>query len=456
MARLTIIGAGIAGLVSAALAHARGFHVTVVEAGPAAGGIWKSTKVMLGGNPFFLDAGLRLPVATGDARLDDIIFHRPDFRFEWTRFDDWPRESAITANAFNPESSCLDATVLGETLHSVITEMRSSVEPGGAAPANALDHSIYWYGPTLANGLIRDAVMGLFETELSDLDTNAVQWFVPRRVVLGDHMATAGFQADEALTARVAHARHIDLPKGMHRPFLRPRDGGISTWVTALQASLEEAGVTFIFNDGVRAVGFDSDDREIDTLMLKSGRSIASDQVICTVAPALFAQAARGVSGPPPQFRHLRISHMLVDHAPEHRASYSLNFNRNPQFFRAIFHDNLQEIGADSHIVSFEHLVDDTDTPDLAVQALAECIRCGALPSGTQMLDLHSDQYRNSIPVPTIRHAHATAELQRTILKPITNLQFVGRSAGGAPFLDQIIHEAEAATTAITRSHSHA
>ena len=62
MTELVVIGAGVAGLVCAALARAQGASVTVVEAGALAGGLWKSTAVDLGGQSYRLDAGLRLPV----------------------------------------------------------------------------------------------------------------------------------------------------------------------------------------------------------------------------------------------------------------------------------------------------------------------------------------------------------------------------------------------------------
>lgn len=451
--RLTIIGGGIAGLVCAALAQARGFAVTVVEAGPSVGGLWKSTEVHLGDHRLSLDAGLRLPVATGDDALDRLIFHRPDFAFDWIRLNGWPREGAITANIFNPENSCLDATVLGEALEAVIAEMRSASADTGAT-VSALEHSLRCYGPTLTHGLIRDAVMGLFETDMAELEAKAISWFVPRRVVLGDHRATAALLADERLAGRVAHARHKDLPAGGNRPFLHPREGGISTWVTALYVSLQRAGVTFMLNDGLRAIELDTSSRGIGRLTLKSGHVLETDEVICTLAPALLAQAAGMPMGPPPRFRHLRISHVLVDRPPAHRTSYGLNFNRHPAFFRVVFHDNLHALPDGAHVLTFEHLVDEAGTPDLVAKALVECRSSGAMPAGTRLIASHADQYRNSVPLPTIAQGRAAAAYQRA-LAPIRNLRFVGRSAGGAPFLDQIIREADAAMTATMEHYAH-
>lgn len=455
MTRVTIIGAGIAGLVCAALARARGHAVTVVEAGSEAGGLWKSTEVTLGGHRLFLDAGLRLPVATGEARLDDAIFHRPDFAFDWTRFDGWPREGAITAHAFNAENSCLDATMLGEAVATVVAEMRacSTAADGAGEAASAQDHARRWYGPTLADGLVRDAVMGLFETALAELDTSAVTWFVPRRVILGNAAATAALLADPALSGRVAHARHADLPRQTSRPFLQPRHGGVSTWVTALAASLARDGVDFIMNDGLATVERDAARRSIARLGLRSGRTVEGDQVISTVAPALVARAAGAPAGDPPRFRHLRISHVLVDRAPGHRACYGLNFNRDPRFFRVIFHDNLNALPAGVHVLTFEHLVDDGDAGDLVAEAVAECRASGAVPAQTRVLDSAWQQYRNTMAVPTLAAARHAAREQDTVLAPLANLTFVGRAASGAPFLDQIIREADAAIAPMPEPH---
>lgn len=448
MTRTTIIGGGIAGLVCAALAQARGHDVTVVEAGPELGGLWKSTEVALGDHRLALDAGLRLPVASGESRLDDAIFHRPDFAFAWDRFDGWPREGAITAGRFNSENSCLDARVLNERVADVVAEMRL-FDPGPSEPATALEHALAWYGPTLATGLVRDAVMGLFETELDALAPPAIRWFVPRRVILGDHQVTARLLADPRLAGRVAHARHRDIPRDTSRPFLQPHSGGVSTWVRALHASLARAGVRFILGDGVAAIEARPSPGEIHRLMLRSGEELDVEQVISTVAPGLVLRALGAATGAAPMFRHLRISHVLVDRAPEHAACYGLNFSRHPSFFRAIFHDNLSALPEGAHVLTFEHLVGDDERPDLAAGALEECRRSGAMPAGTRLLDSHCDLYRNTMAVPLLGQAQDAARQYDSLLAPLRNLRFVGRAASGAPFLDQIIREADAAISAI-------
>lgn len=448
MTRTTIIGGGIAGLVCAALAQARGHAVNVIEAGPELGGLWKSTEVALGDYKLALDAGLRLPVGTGEPRIDDAIFHRPDFAFAWHRFEGWPREGAITAGRFNPENSSLDACGLNAQLADVVAEMRQ-FGPGPAEPVTALDHATAWYGPTLANGLVRDAVLGLFETELDALAPQAVRWFVPRRVILGDHEATARLLADPRLEGRVAHARHQDIPQAISRPFLHPQSGGVSTWVRALHASLERAGVRFILGDGVAAIEARPLPGAVERVVLRSGEELAVEQVISTLAPGLIQRALGAPTAAAPQFRHLRISHMLVDRAPDHSACYGLNFSRHPSFFRVIFHDNLSDLPEGAHVLTFEHLLDDNERPDLAAAALEECCRSGAMPAGTTLLASHSDLYRNAMAVPLLKHVEDAAQQYASLLAPLRNLRFVGRAASGAPFLDQIIREADATLSAI-------
>ncbi|MEC3909144.1 NAD(P)-binding protein [Sphingobium sp. CR2-8] len=452
MTALAIIGGGIAGLVGAALAHARGRDVAVIEASKGVGGLWHSTKVELGGYSFILDAGLRLPVATGDARLDGLLFHRPDFAFDWSHLDGWPREGAITAGRFNPENSCLDATMLGEALHGVIAEMRGARQ-GDEAPASALDYAVGHYGPTLAHGLIQDAVHGLFGRALAELDAKAVQWFVPRRIILGDSAATAALLEDPALSGRVAHARHADLPAGANRPFLRPSAGGISTWIDALHASLAHAGVRFILEDGLDRIV--ADHGRVRAIILRSGERLDIDQLLCTTAPSRIAEAVGLAVPPSPLFRQLRISHVLIDGAPGHQASYCLNFNRDARFFRAIFHRHPGELPLGLHVVSFEHLVADGDRRDLAAaEAVAECASAGALPVDARIIDESSTDYRNSVPVATLGDSRAAAKLRETLCS-FTNLHFAGRSAGGAPFLDQIIREIDRTLDAMAGAYTH-
>ncbi|MET0364784.1 MAG: NAD(P)-binding protein [Sphingobium sp.] len=451
MTDVAIIGGGIAGLVGAALAHARGQDVTVIEAGRRIGGLWRSTEVELGGTPLTLDAGLRLPVATGDARLDGLLFHRADFAFDWCHVDGWPHEGAITAGRFNPENSCLDATRLGKALDRAIAEMRGARQ-GDDNPASALDYALGNYGPTLAHGLIQDAVHGLFGLELAALDAKAVQWFVPRRIILGDSVVTAALLEEPALSGKVAHARHADLPAGANRRFLRPSAGGISTWVDALHASLARAGVRFILEDGLDRIV--ADHGTVRSIILRSGERLDVGQLLCTTAPSLIAEAVGLAAAPSPQFRHLRISHVLIDGAPDHQARYCLNFNRDARFFRAIFHGHPGNLPVGLHVVSFEHLIADGDRRDLAAEAVAECISTGALPVDTRIIDKSSADYRNSVPVATLGYGRAAAAL-RERLSSFTNLHFAGRSAGGAPFLDQIIREIDRTLDAMAGACTH-
>ncbi len=451
MPQLTVIGAGIAGLVAAALAHARGYAVTVVEAGATAGGLWKSSEVVLDGHKLWLDAGLRLPVATGNARLDGLIFHRPDFGFDWTMIDGWPRESAITAGHFNVENSCIDATRLGAELPQAISDMRAAQR--GDGPGSALDHSLGHYGATLTGSLIRDAAFGLFGMELDDLEAQAVQWFIPRRMILGDPAATAALLGDERLSGRVAHAQHADLPAGMSRTFMRPSAGGISTWTTALQRSLQEDGVEFIFNDQVESAEFAAGGRAIRGLVLKSGRRIDVGHVMCTIAPSLLASVIGFQRGAQPPFRDLRISHVLVDRAAGHRSNYCLNFNRDARFFRAIFQ---HDAPAGVSVISFEHLVAHDDDRDHAADALGELIRAGGMPEGTRAIAASTERYPNSVPVPAIPYVRNAEKMHREMSTSIPNLLFAGRSAGGAPFLDMIITEIETAITSLEVELLHA
>lgn len=439
MTELVIIGAGVAGLVCAALASARGLSVTVVETGTSAGGLWRSNNVELGGQSYQLDAGLRLPVLSGTKSIDDAVFHRPDFRFSWHYHDGWPREGAITAKRFNPESSCLDTTVLGAKLDVALDEMRKT----GAADdiKNAEDYSLNWFGPTLTNGLVRDAILGLFETEMSQLTPNAVKWFLPRRIIAGDHHATSRLQEEEALAGRIAHARHVDLPKDLARQFLRPSEGGISTWINALQQSLSANGVKFLFSDAVKEICRVPGSQRIASLVLRSGKRIHTAGVVGTIAPAIIARALGETTGDLPRFRHLGISHVLIDRPVIHHAEYALNFNRNPAFFRAIFHGNIGGGQSAENIITFEHLVGETLPTELLGSALDECKRCGIIDPDASVLDSCSDFYRNVIPVPTLEHGQANAKFKRDTLDQIANLRLVGRSAG-TPFLDGIIQEA--------------
>jgi hypothetical protein len=107
-------------------------------------------------------------------------------------------------------------------------------------------------------------------------------------------------------------------------------------------------------------------------------------------------------------------------------------------------------------VLTFEHLVAGEGQSDLAAEALAELVRCGGMPAGSRAIDASTERYRNSVPVPVRPFGRDAAALRDAMAASIPNLLFAGRSAGGAPFLDAIIHEIESTLTHFAAEPHHA
>jgi protoporphyrinogen oxidase len=443
--KVVIIGAGIAGLVSAAVAEELGHEVVVLDRADRVGGLWTSRTVELAGRSYDLDEGLRLPVKSGIARFDRAVFDRCGT--DWTVIAGWPREGGFSGGRFSPESSCMDASSLGPLADKACDEIRASASNRSATTSlHAAESIASTYGETLTNALFRPALKGIFGRDLETLAPHADVGVIPRRVVFGDAALTRTLLDDPDIAPVVAHARHDDLPEGRSKTFLYPSEGGIRAWVEALKAALTGRGVEFHLGEQVTQM--DIAKGRVRQLCAASGANWHADLFIATVpVPLLAMMAGRDdIPAQRPDFRHLAISHVCLDRPLDHQVAYALNFEEQAAFFRCVFIDNITGLQPDRAIITFEHLLGDdeskADPHDIVVHAVDQARQGGALPADIKPLDWGFRLHRFFMPLPTVAYHGYLQDARSKLIAMATNLRLVGRAASGALFLDDIIREA--------------
>jgi protoporphyrinogen oxidase len=255
---------------------------------------------------------------------------------------------------------------------------------------------------------------------------------------MGDPQETAILLQDEILRGRIAHARYQDLPLGAHPNYIRPKNGGISTWINSLYNSLNNDGVIFIFNEKIKDL--DVSGGIVNKINLSSGISLNPYSIICTI-PVLLLSRYFGIVGEKPEFRDLLITHIAIDKNVSHSCQYVLNFNKEGKFYRAIFHQNIPGGEASAGVVTLEHLVDDvTNVTELALEAIHECAETGLIENTTNISQCNY-LHRNSVPVPTVAYNSHSAKVSQQVCSKAKNIVFTGR-ASGSLFLKSIIDDA--------------
>lgn len=447
-----VVGGGVAGLVSALIARRKGANVTVVEQAPRAGGLWYSQAVDLAGENHILDHGLRLPLTSGLDEWDDDLFRNPRVDFDWLQFDGFPREAALFNGALTRESSCFDARLLGDDINAagLLALIAAAAQRPNADPAayqNDFEFITAHYGAIYRDHIFAPILRGFLKRELHELAPGVCRAIVPRRLIatgLADRDRLVSQQPE--LAQVLAHSEYAALPKDMARKFIYPRTGHISCWIDALQLHLQDLGVTFVFNAGVKAI--EQTSSESARLTLSSGEVVQGDLVVWSL-PLVFLAMMRpelGLKPVVPDFITLAVSHVKLDRPVNHESQYVLNYSGQPTLFRGVFRDNL--LSLDSNILTLEQLlhIGRTQEPDSEGESIAACIAdlkfSGMLAPETNVLGHQRTLHRNFLPILTPEYASFNHRLAAVLRDAFSTLVIVGRAGNGALFLDGIILDA--------------
>lgn len=447
--RAVVVGGGVAGLISALVAAKKGADVTIVEQAGRAGGLWYSEPTTLQGETHLLDHGLRLPLTSGLPEWDREIFHNPRVDFDWLTFDGFPHEGAIFRDTFTNQSSCFDARLLGASENAAgLLDMIAALakRPNGdpKAYANDAEFITAQYGATYRDAIFAPVLRGFLKRELHELAAGVCRSIVPRRLIATDLAERDRLVSQQSeLEGVLAHCEYAALPRGMARKFIYPKSGHISGWIDALQKHLQDLGVTFVFNAGVKHV--EQLPGSCARLRLSTGETLEADLVVWSL-PLVFLAMMRpdlGLKPVIPDFITLGVQHLKLDRPIPHPTQYILNYNTPPAFFRAILHGNITT--SSTSIITFEQLLpiaSDENADVSAVASLNALKSAGIVDSQTEILDQKRKLHRNFFPILSPQYAAFNRDLADACAAAIPCLVVVGRAVNSALFLDGIIDDA--------------
>ncbi|MGE3925082.1 MAG: NAD(P)/FAD-dependent oxidoreductase [Lautropia sp.] len=263
---VAIVGGGVLGSVLALRLRQYGFTVTLLEAEPALGGLAAQARIA----DFAWDRFYHVLLSSDrhTRALIDELGLTGRVRWGTTRtgfFIDGRLHSLSNAVEFLrfPPLSLLDKLRLGATI-ALGSRIR---DPRRLEYMLATDWLRRWSG----RRVLERVWSPLLQSKLGD----------------NDRIASAAFIW--AIIARMYAARR----SGLKRELFGYLDGGYGPLFDALRARLVEAGVTFKSSSAVERIVRDGPAaRGGFTLALRDGTTLAADQVVSTLAPALFGRQA--------------------------------------------------------------------------------------------------------------------------------------------------------------------
>ena len=252
---IVIVGAGIAGLVSALLLSEReDVKVTIVEKSNEVGGLLK--KFDYGVNGFF-DYGAHNLLETNIEELDKLLFSLLA-KDEWEILDGYKREiaGAFFNQKIQKNSAYIDLRNMQNYPELLIdfVKDRELIDE-----TNLYDYFFNRYGKKITE-VLRGVVENLYQDKLENLDSIASLLAPLSRVILFDKEIMHDLNLSDNLRAKLAYPeqRDLDLKLSSGRKALYPKNYGMYRIIDALVNKLEEAGVEILTNNYVKNISIEN------------------------------------------------------------------------------------------------------------------------------------------------------------------------------------------------------
>lgn len=437
-ARQVVVGGGMAGMTAALLLAGQGRAVTLIEPEPQLGGLLRS-KYREGGGWF--DFGTHVLSETGHAELDAMLF-------AGCQGDDWIRHEVISCSTFShgttSPSVFLDARSLPLAAYEKGLGDLLQAPPAQGPFGTLAERLSATFGATFAEQLFRPILQKFTGHALEELSDQSHLLFGLKRLLCGTpDEAKAWKQASAWNDDRLAfHHTAEGAPKKLH---YYSAHKGVGLWAEQLTEQLRNAGVEVRTQTGVKRL--QSEAGNVTHVELTSGESIACGRLIWS-APSFFLLRAASLpmpsSGPPAVCKMLLVD-LLLD-APLFLEDFYLTcYDPDFRLFRVTNYTALQRtpMNAPAHRVTVEVILPPgvaLDPATVTPEALLdEMQRMGILAPGTKLIQAWVDDLKHGFPVQTPAVAAANEAMASTAMEHFSNLVLLGRTAGRAFFMGEVL-----------------
>lgn len=236
-----VVGAGVVGLTAAYLLQQKGFKVTLLDAAEQPGGLMRSKTSSYG----YFDYGTHVGVATGEATLDDFLYHHE--QLDLMKFT-VGKSGNYYNNQLSEISPFLNLNHLDEDDYQSLAI--SLLRPQSEAHIHNLeDKFISLYGEAIFHRVIEPVVNKYFGLPAKKISASAYAFFDMNRLI----------SFDAETTQRLKQVPEYDNCLGFHGATsgadkYYPSSGGIGAWYQALLDKTLASGVKYLGNCQVSAV----------------------------------------------------------------------------------------------------------------------------------------------------------------------------------------------------------
>ena len=435
---VTVVGGGITGITSALLYARQGHQVSLVEAAPELGGLYRTALEAEG---FAFDFGSHLPLSTGIEELDTLLFGglSPD---AWWSFDDSLREYGYHLGRLNEYSNCLDARQLPpEEYERAVLEFLA-LPPGRDPRAATLEELLpQTHGTVITEKLYRPVLHKLTGLDLGQLSPLAHKIHGLSRIIL----------FEKEMTSLLKTLPHFDLHIADTDAKLRvsptwkyyPKSGGCGEFITHLEKLLQDADIKTMV--GTQVTGAELNGNTVKALQSSRG-SLDTDHLVWTVPP-IFLMKGLGwdISGfSPPRFRAAALFHFAFDKEITTDGHYVYCYDNDKTSYRTSLYENmtLEERVPPPHHLTVEVFTDDreADLDALAPVIWQEQKDMGLVHPEAELLLQSHQALPNGWPALTNEFFRAQEQQREMVSERIDNISLFGRASGAHHMIPQLHH----------------
>lgn len=436
---ITIVGGGIAGLVSALILIRKGHNITLIENSDSCGGLLK-TFYNEENTPF--DLGTHILSRLGIPELDDLLYGDL-FHGQWQRLDIL-KTASLFKGKLNEQCQFPDLRNLPEEkLQAARAELLAAPETV-TSPANAEEHALQTYGPTITHEVIQPFMHKIYGHDLKDMAPSAIAIVGWSRFILYDQVQAEKLKQTPLYDRKISHT---SWKYGISPHYnYYPTNDGIQLWIDGLITKLENAGAKILTQTSVSSIEREGSD--IKAVTLSDNQVIQTDHLYWTISPAQFILAAGGsipANLKPPQFRASALLNLIFDRNFLTQAYYVWNHESDTFSFRTTLYSNLRKEKSQQapFNCTIEVIGDQTtiDNPQLEQILIQELIDSKIITPEHQITYSHLTTSPKGFPIPDINMKQAAKDLVSASHEMATNLSFFGRARGNKHFMNEVITE---------------
>ena len=343
--QVIIVGGGIAGLFSASFLLSKGINnVTIIEKDNKLGGLLSSAHYqnpLSDGTGYDFDFGTHFVLKTGNSDVDAIIDADLDDENYYEYCDSLP-EGQYLNGVLYLGSGCANATLLsGDVLEDIKKELAEIIaQDNGPEPQNLHDVLINKYGETAVKHIYEPAFQKFTGCDLEELDKLSENSFNSSRLIIDDRAESIALKKDPQWDDLIAFAHYKDGHSSIKKYY--PKEGGIGSWITAMEERLRAKGVVFLKSSEITSVSVSGGD--VQTIHVKDQSPISCDFLIWTIPPIFLAKSLNiEVPSMPPIIRSVSVVNLIVDQKPVPEAYWITIYDPDMKSYRVTLYNNFTE-----------------------------------------------------------------------------------------------------------------